>query len=335
MRPTVRLDAEIIRENARVWRRHLGVPLRPVVKCDGYGWGYAPLVGALEEEAEAFCVADADEFAAVRPLTLKPIVVLGAVPPDRLAGVLEAGGLANIASEAELGVACEWKRSAGRPLRVRVGFAQAAGWTGSSLDELRALAPALAASGAEVEYWTHVTDMKILGEQIGAFDRGLDLLRESGVRIVSTDIASTYPAARRGAHGGAARIGAGLFGAGAGEVAGVRCGIFVDAPIVTRVRHEAGTRVGYGGTMLAMSEVVLTARAGYGDGVPKSLAGGDDIISVGMQYLTMRGNRVSEQASSVAILDSTTDLDSFARRCDRLAHEIVTAFGTYARANRA
>lgn len=335
MRPIVRLDAAILRENARAWRRHLGVPLRPVVKCDGYGWGYAPVVSALEEEAEAFCVADADELAAVRPLTPKPVVILGAVPAQRLPEVLDAGGLPTIASDSELQTARAWASRRNRPLRIRVGLAQAAAWTGSTLEELQSFAPLLAASDAQIEYWTHVTDMQIVEAQMRDFDRGLEILRNAGVRVVATDTASTYPAALRGAHGGTARIGVGLFGAGAREVAGVRCAIFVDAPIVTRVRHEAGTRVGYGGTMLAMNEVVLTARAGYGDGVPKSLADGDDIISVGMQYLTIRGDRVGEQASSVTLLDSTTDLDSFARRCQRLAHEVVTAFGTYARANRA
>jgi len=335
MRPTIALDTVCLRENARAWRRRLGVALRPVVKCDGYGWGYETLVQTLDEEAEAFCVADADEFAAVRRLTEKPIVILGAVPAGRIAAAMGAGALVNVASEAELAAAIEWANKGRQPLRVRVGLSQGAGWTGCTLEELRALAPLLAQARANVEYWTHVTDMAIATQQLAAFDRGLQLLRECGVNVAGTDVASTYPAAEYGAHGAPARIGVGLFGAGAAQVPGVRCAILVDAPIVTRVRHEAGTRVGYGGTMLAMSEVVLMARAGYGDGVPKSLADGDDIISVGMQYMTLRGNRVSKQASSVTLLDSTTDLDSFARRCSRLAHEVVTAFGTYARANRA
>ncbi|MBV9270710.1 MAG: alanine racemase, partial [Candidatus Eremiobacteraeota bacterium] len=317
------------------WRRRLNVPLRAVVKCDGYGWGYEALVWALEPEAQAFCVADFDELTAVRRFTSKPVVLLGSVPAEALAEVLDCGGLPTISTMDELAVVREWAASSARTPRIRVGLTQGAGWTGCTLEQLQSLAPLLADSGVEVEYWTHMTDMDIVEAQIGAFDRGLDLLRSFGVRVVAIDTSSTYPAAKYGARGAAARIGVGLFGAAASEVPGVRCAIFVDAPVVTRVRHEAGTRVGYGGTMLAMSEVVLTARAGYGDGVPKTLANGDDIMSVGMQYLTARGDRVSEQARSVRLLDRSTDLDTFARRCNRLAHEVVTAFGTYARANRA
>jgi alanine racemase len=91
--------------------------------------------------------------------------------------------------------------------------------------------------------------------------------------------------------------------------------------------------VGYGGTMLRMGESIAMARCGYADGLPKSIAGADDILSVGMQYATVRASRLDPESGELVLLDSETDLDGFAARCGRLPHEIVTGFGNRARAS--
>jgi alanine racemase len=85
--------------------------------------------------------------------------------------------------------------------------------------------------------------------------------------------------------------------------------------------------------MLRMGESIAMARCGYADGLPKSIAGTDDILSVGMQYVTVRESRLDASASQVALLDHTSDLDAFAAQSGRLPHEIVTGFGNCARAN--
>lgn len=333
MRPAISLDTEQLVRNAEAWQRHLDVPLRPVVKCDGYGWGYEAMMTPLEHLADAFCVSDADEFDDVRPLTKRPIVVLSAVPPSRLEHVLANHGLPTVDTVDDLRIARDWAAKTGRRLRIRVGLAPAAAWSGVPATDLPGYARELAAADAAVEYWTHVTDLDALDEQLHAFEEGRRILEAAGVRVIQTDMASTYSAVAAGSRGGSARIGIGLFGAGSEHVPGVACALRVEAPIVKSATYPAGTRVGYGGTMLAMPEAIATARGGYGDGLPKTLAGSDDIITMGMQFLTARVDRVRVSEGRIVLLDRTSHIDRFAARCGRLAHEVVTAFGNSARAN--
>jgi alanine racemase len=83
--------------------------------------------------------------------------------------------------------------------------------------------------------------------------------------------------------------------------------------------------------MLRDGETIATARCGYADGLPKALAGADDILSVGMQYVTVRASRLDASGTQLILLDGEADLDAFAARCGLLPHEIVTAFGNRAR----
>jgi alanine racemase len=334
MQPEISLDPAVLRENARAWRAFAGVDLYAVVKGEGYGWGLARVVRALEDTADAFCVADAEELADLRRLTAKRAIVLGAVTPDKLGEVLRSNAAPTIATVTELEVAARILNETGAPLRLRVGLRPAAAWSGLSLEELRAFAPALAAAGAEVELWSHITDWEAREQQAQTFAYACALVREAGVNVAGTDLASTMPLSAQGPLGTAVRIGVGLFGStGGAAVPGVRCALRVVAPVIRMERHYAGTRVGYGGTMLRMGESIATARCGYADGLPKALAGADDILSVGMQYVTVRTSRVDESGSQVILLDETSDLDAFASHSGRLPHEIVTGFGNCARAN--
>jgi alanine racemase len=334
MRPDIGLDIAIVRQNAQAWRDFAGVPLRAVVKGEGYGWGFARLIRACEGIADAFCVADAAELREVRRHTQAPVIILGSVEPDRLAEVLRSNAVPSIATATELAVARDVLAQEGRALRVRVGIRPAAAWSGLSLREWATFAPGLAHAGAEVELWTHITDWTARLEQMQNFHEAQRIAEAAGVRLAGTDVASTIPLAEGGAHGSSVRVGVGLFGATGGRtIPGVACALSVVAPVVRIERHSPGTRVGYGGTMLRMTESIATARCGYADGLPKGLAGADDILSVGMQYVTARASRLDAVASQLVLLDRSSNLDAFAAQCGRLPHEIVTAFGNCARAN--
>jgi alanine racemase len=334
MRPDISLDTTVVRQNALAWRDFTGVPLRAVIKGDGYGWGFARLIRACEGIAEAFCVADADELRLVRRHTDAPVIILGSVEPDRLAEVVHNNGVPSISTTTELAIVRDILAQDGRPFRVRVGLRAAAAWSGLSLREWATFAPALAQAGAEVELWTHVTDFNARAEQAQNFHEAMRAAEAAGVRLAGTDIASTVPAAVDGPQGTSVRIGVGLFGATGGPaVPGVSCALSVIAPVVRIERHSPGTRLGYGGTMLRMAESIATARCGYADGLPNTLAGADDILSVGMQYVTARASRLDSTASELVLLDRSSNLDAFAAQCGRLPHEIVTAFGNCARAN--
>jgi len=329
--PTHGIALDVVARNARAWAAFAGVPIRAVLKCDGYNWGAPRLAAALEDVCEAFCVADASEFFALRPLTSLPIVVLGAIDVGHLRDVLDAGGLPTIGTRDELAIATSWARSNARPLVVRVGVLPAAGWSGLDLAALADLARPLAESGAGIELWTHVTDATVAGEQIGRFDEAVALLRRAGANVVATDAGSTFSTADRSAPGDTARIGVGLFGATGGpRIPGLANALRLSGQVVRVETFPAGTRVGYGGRAFEAPIRVATIRCGYGDGYPKDAGGGDDILSVGMQYtLTAAGEAMA--GTSVRLLDERTDLDAFATNAGRSVHEIVTTLGAAAR----
>lgn len=334
MRPDVSLDVATIQANARAWRIYAGVPVFAVLKANGYGWGVGPLAKALENFADAYCVADADELVQLRRYSGKRAIVLNGVEPDRLAEVFHSNAAPTISNAAEFETARTILAQAGLPLDIRIGLRPAPAWSGSSLDDLRTLAPVLAASGARVQLWTHFADWERRAQLSATLKQAERFMREVGVHIAGVDVSSTFSLAADGPAGDAVRIGIGLFGAtGGSPVSGVRCALRLRAPVLSIQHHPAGTRLGYGGTMLRMGETIATARCGYADGLPNALAGADDILSIGMQYLTVRASRLSSDRSELVVLNADSDLDILASRAGRLPHEIVTAFGNCARAN--
>jgi len=342
MHPAVTLDHAIVTSNVRAWRAFAGVPVRGVVKGDGYGWGYRVLVDALEGEVDAFCVADADELRDLRRHTATRAIVLGDVPLARLAEVMAHAALANVDTPAALTIAEHHAKSHAVPLRVRLGVRPAAAWSGLSLDEIRSFAPLLAQARAHVEVWSHITDWQNRDAQQALFSEAVRVLRAAQVDVVDTEIASTLSLAADGALGSRVRIGIGLFGAavatgadsanGAAAVSGLRCALRVVAPITRTERVREDTRVGYGTRTVDAGTRIATARCGYGDGLPAALSGYDGIISVGMQYVTVGESRIEPGSSHIVLLDETTNLDALAARAGRSAHEIVTAFGNAASA---
>jgi len=335
VRPSLSLDSKIVAANARAWSAFAGVPVSAVVKCDGYGWGFKAMVRALEGTVERYCVADADELRELRKHTAAPAIVFGSVPRERLREVFAANAQPSISNRAELDVAAEWSHSQSRPLLVRVGIRTAAAWTGLSLDELAHFAPELAAARAEVELWTHLTDLSATDDQLALFSSALEILRGSGVTVRGTDVSSTLPLAAGIKQGTTVRIGAGLFGAtGGAAIAGVRCAIGMRAPVLRVERHSAGTRLGYGGTMLGMDSSVAMLRSGFGDGLPSSLQATGDVLMVGMQYSAVRAEGIKESDREFTWLGPAASLDAFARSAGRPVHEIITTLGNCARASR-
>ena len=328
----MRLNGAIVADNARAWQRRAGVPLRAVVKSDGYGWGCAAMCAALEPVAEAYCVADAGELRQLRRFSPKQAIVLGAVALSDIAAVLDLDGVPTVSSVEEVDAAAAWARAKGQPPFLRVGLLPAAGWSGLTPEALAALAPTLVRADASVELWTHVTNLAEMGEHVRAFATAVEGARGRGLRIVGTEVASTAPLATAGALGSSVRVGIGLFGSGKAALPAVACALEIAAPIVRIERHSAGTRVGYGAVTLEREEELAVIRCGYADGLPQSLGGAGDFLSVGMQYATVRSARARTGRTAISILDASSDLDEFARLAGRSPHEVVTAFGNAARA---
>jgi alanine racemase len=320
------LDTAILRANAAAWAERAAVPVRAVVKADGYGWGFAPVVRALEQAVDGFVVGDLDEFVRVRALTTRQVTILADVPQDELERVLGAGGLANVSSPAALAVAAAWARRSMRRAKVRVGVRNAAGWAGLSVDEAKALAPALAAAPLDVELWAHITDPSAASEQRAAFNDVHDAFIEAGVRVTGTDVESTLPLSAGPPSGRTVRVGIGLFGFRfVHGPRGVRSALSVTAPIVQQFAAQ-GQRVGYGGARAPSEGRLAVLRLGYADGFPRGAWPELGILAVGMQY-TIVTSPGGWTTPTVKLLGSDSDLDAFATGAGIGPHELVIRLG--------
>jgi alanine racemase len=331
MKPQISLDAPTLRANARIWREYCGVPLRAVVKSDGYGWGFRTIVNTLEKEVDAFVVADVDEFFAVRALTSRTILTLTDVPATELSRVLDAGGIPNVSTRECLDAVSAWSRARARIARIRVGIRPSIGWSGIDPPDAAEFGAALAAAGCEVEAWTHVSAQGGESKQRAIFAASIAALREAGANIVGTDIESSANAALGRSRYSSVRLGAALFGfrGKRGPVA-VKSALRVLAPVVDRLPAR-GQRVGYGAHFAPEGGTLAIVRCGYGDGFPRASGTGDAILFVGMQYTTLvRAEGFAGE--SIPLVHAETDLDALARASSCAPQEVIVRLGLAARA---
>ena len=317
MRPAIWADGDALRANAAAFAA-LGAPVAAVVKNDGYGYGARRLARELDGVVDSYVVADADELAALRPATRKPVRLLADAPPGLLGRVLDLGGIPNVATRAALAEAAAESARRGGAVRVRVGILDAAGWSAIRPQDAPAFAAAAAHAGVEVELWTHVSSAARAGAILDGFVAARRAFEAAGVRVVSVDAAGTA-AARRGLAFDRFRIGVGLFGARLGSTVDVACAVRVVAPVVRRFAPGEVGWAGYGDTA-AENRAVAVVRCGYGDGFPEGLRDGEDILSIGMQYTT---RTVRDGADVRVLIGGSDDLDALAARAGISAHRLV------------
>lgn len=328
MRPKVWIDPESLRANALAWRSYAGLPLRAVVKSDGYGWGFATLVTALDTVVDGYYVSDFDEFTIVRALTSKPIATLASVALTDLTEILERDGIPTISAVDGIAHAEAWARSRSRRARVRIALVSATGWSGFTADAFPALATELAraAPNLDVEFSSHVTDSSLAEEQSAAFVRARTLMLDTGVSIVASDLASTGSIAPHDATNAShVRVGVGLFGARLGAHLALTSALHVEAPIVERAPAR-GQRTGYGLDRAPEHGSLAVVRCGYGDGFPRMRDERLGILTVGMQFATLHA-QTPFAADSVRLVDGGTDLDALAKSAGIAPHHLVAALG--------
>ena len=317
MGPQRRLDGDVLRANVAAFAA-LGAPVAAVLKQDGYGWGARLLARELDAVVESYVVNDADELAALRTATTKPIRLLSDVPASRLARVLDLGGIPNVSTREAVAAAAAGAERRG-PLAVRVGVHDAAGWSAIRAGDAPAFAAAMAGTQLAVEVWTHVSSTARTQDQLDGMLAARAAFAAAGVPVASTDVASTASARRELAFD-RLRIGVGLFGARLGAAVDNRCAIRLVAPVVRH--YEAGQTgwAGYGDTA-AGEHSVAVLRCGYGDGFPKGMAGSADILSVGMQYTARVSHGDDERR--VCLIGEADDVDELAARAGIGPHELV------------
>jgi alanine racemase len=290
-----------------------------VLKNDGYGWGAARVAREIDELVESYVVADEAEFWALRMRTRRPIRLLAAVEPAKIAGICAYGGVPNVTAPDAVSAAAAFASAAARRVTIRVGIVDSAGWAGIAPAQAGAFAAICAERDLQVELWTHITSPERVDQTTSAFAQAVAAFRRAGVEVAGTDSASTAWATS-GRRGDRMRIGAGLFGARLGGNVTPTCAIRVDAPLVAWLAPGTTRWAGYGDVAVPAHRGVAVLRCGYGDGFPKKLAGDDDILSVGMQYTT----RLAQDAAvEHALIDERSDLDHIAYRVGLGPHELI------------
>ncbi|MDQ6931224.1 MAG: alanine racemase, partial [Candidatus Eremiobacteraeota bacterium] len=191
MQPQIALDPTIVAQNFKAWHAFAGVPVRPVIKARGYGWGFEPLIHALDALCDCYCVGDLDELFEVRRYSSHPLLVLTSIPAQRMDAALDAGGIPTITSRDELDAVIRWARQTGVKPKIRVGVLPAVGWSGLSLREIDELAPHLAASQLDIEVWSHVTDAAGAATLQGHIAQAVQTIRTLGGHVTGSDLAST------------------------------------------------------------------------------------------------------------------------------------------------
>ena len=318
----IQLDGAALRHNLQTWKQRTRSPVRAVVKADGYNFGIERIVRELDGTADGFVVSDVDELRRVRAISNAPVATLSDPDADHALQVASLNGIGNIARIASLRALAA--RSDASTLTVRVGLRLAAGWSAISADEANAYAQIVSESGVRVELWTHLTNPATEQEDRERFARFVATFRACGADVVGEDVESTFPAAN-GVRGANARIGVGLFGAGAASgVTGLQCAIAVNAPVVETLVSDGNLRASYAEAALSKDTLVSVVRCGYRDGFPRVTQTYRRILSVGMQNTIASGSTDRER---FALLGTDDDLDELAAAAGVLPHQIVTALG--------
>lgn len=358
VRAWVEVNSSALRQNFECVRNIVGpgIGILPVVKADGYGLGLTELVRALEPFAPwGYGIETVGEGRKIRLLGVKrPVLLLAPIPPGEVEAAIDSGlriGISSIdALERVVGVASALGREAVIHVEVDTGIGRAGfDWR----DVARWGPEVIVHTGKEVRWegvFTHFHSADDLqsSAMTDQVDRFADTLRVlSGLRDEGWIEHMCNSA--------------GLFGRSdfVGEL--VRPGIFlyggkswlglphpdpvvaIKARIVLIREVPSGTILGYGATYRAGGrERWATLGIGYGDGIPRALGNGGEVlvggrrvpiigrISMGMIVVDITG--LSESSGKVG--DEVTfvgedhgehiSLEEVARISGTISHEVLT-----------
>jgi alanine racemase len=293
------IDTAALRHNLGAIRAHAPrAKVMAVIKANAYGHGLVPVALALKD-ADAFAVARLEEGVALRGAGVRaPIVLLeGVFDAEQLAEATHHGFELVVHDPLQIEL-LEAHRGAQQFIvwikmdtgMNRLGFRSEE--FGPALARLRALpVPAL-----EVRAMTHLACADELAgpmtrAQLGRFDAMLEAERVGGAQRLVTSIGSS--AAILGtpaAHGDWVRPGLALYGVSpfANETSyshGLKPVMTLESTVLTVRKVKRGETVGYGGAWRAErdSRIAILA-AGYGDGLPRSLASGTPVLIGGNRH---------------------------------------------------
>ena len=350
MRPTLHVNLHAIRHNVDAWRKYLrGRPLWAVVKCDAYRMGMVQVAQAcLDAGADRLCVVEMWEAAQLRDAGIKaPIVQIAATPEADIETGVQLNVAVSVADVARAADASRVARELGKTAKVHVAIETGTGWWGVTPHD----APAFAREVSSLPHidwegaWTHIAGINSMEAQVRRLHTGIEQLRAHRVAVPVVHIGSTGPNAW-GLAEGAARIGVGLYGASLGDERQrekLRTAFEVQAPVYAIHRYAEPMPLGYGGTYVALpGQTIVTLRIGYGEGIPKTLAGRGSVMlggvlcpivgAIGMNFTMVAvppNVDVSPDDQAVVIGDIPgVRLEEVAAAAQTIPHNVITMFGS-------
>jgi alanine racemase len=353
----IRLDR--LRQNALSALRATGsrAGLLPMVKADAYGLGLARVVRALQDVPAqggpwGFGVATVAEGEALRRCGWAGrVLVTAPAAPGELRRAGEANLTLSLSSIETLRGWAEVARSLGRELGFHAEVDTGMGRAGFPWQQAQLWGAEVARTAADGLRWegcfTHFhsadePDLAPTEEQWERFEHALAALPESAEpRVVHS--ANSAATLRRGGFGcSLVRPGIFLYGGMAGPGAAPAPVVAVRARLVLVREVDAGSTVGYGATYRAAGRQRWgTVAIGYGDGIPRALAGGGGEvlvrghavpiigrISMDMTTVDLSGVPDAEPGDVVTFIGSDSGLeitlDEVAHRCGTISYEILT-----------
>ncbi len=290
-RAWIELDMDNLRHNVAVLRALLppGCELMPAVKADAYGHGAVTIARELNKlGVRAFCVATAEEGAALRRRHIRGLIlILGYTPPGQ-ADLLRRYDLTQTVVDFEY---AQRLNACGHPLRVHIGIDTGMHRLGERCENLERLCGMFRMKNLRVEgVFTHLcadaTDdaegKAFTAGQAAAFHRAVSQLRGQGFPCPKTHILSSYGLLNYPELGGDyARIGIALYGMLSTRADSERCRAALRPVLSVRARISSvrelhrGERAGYGLAYSAEGERRIAALTiGYADGLPRALSCG-------------------------------------------------------------
>lgn len=290
-RPTyAEVDLAAIRDNLRTLREHVapGVKILGVVKANAYGHGAVEVARTLAAAGiDMLGVALVEEGMELRSEGVEaPILVMGLLPADDVAGALEFDLIPTVdgpASAAEVEArAAELNCTVAVHLKIDTG-----------MNRLGVRAEEAAEAAAAIRRMEHLTlegaythfacadreDDTTTAEQLARFAAALDAMRDVGVRpplvhAANSSALLTLPES----HFAMVRPGLALYGihpCKAAEGAPLRPALALKTHVVCLKRVRTGEGVSYGHRWRARRESVIgVLPIGYADGYPRAVSDG-------------------------------------------------------------
>lgn len=291
------IDTNAIKANALYLKSRLqeGVKFMCVVKANAYGHGAAQIARRLEDIADYFGVATADEGVELRKSGIKlPILVLGNTPPCDYGKLIEYDIDATVFSSESATLLDNYCKENNVKAKVHIAVDTGMGRIGFlDCEKERAYEVAIGKNFILKGLFTHFAcadedTRDYTEEQIKKFDKFVDFFKSKGLEIPIIHASNSAGILNFFRGYNMVRAGIALYGLDPSSKPAKQNALIPAMSWHTNVAHikilKAGECVSYGRTYIAKQDrVIATLPIGYADGYPRILSS--------KAYVLIRGKR--------------------------------------------